>query len=138
MYKSVISRLFAISALLAVSFVGESNAVICESAQRIFHVCVGEPHEVSWGSTRDDPVGHPAIRRDLYWIRDDNDLTAPKCYTNLCKAGPLSSIHCGINCTSPSQGCDYCIEGDGTSQEQVVKNWMAKYGLVKQHIHIFP
>lgn len=137
MLKSVISCVFAVTALLAVSFVSETDAVLCESAQRVWHLCVGEPHEVNLGSQKGDDVSAPNLKKQLYWVRSSNDVTAPKCYTRFCKAGPLSSDNCGVDCNGagPGVGCDHCIESNGTPQCELVAAWKAKYGLVMQDIH---
>lgn len=124
--------IFAVSALLAVSFV---SAEYCGMAEQIWHVCVDEPNEIPL----EDDVSDSSMKGKLYWIRNYSDVTAPKCYTYFCLGGSLLDNNCGVNCCcgGVGVGCEYCIAGDGTSQADVIKAWRVKYGLVKQALHKF-
>lgn len=101
-----------------------------------FHVCLGIPTET-------DLTIHliwdfPIDRNFKYWIRNDADLSRPKCVSDFCADGSIAKdMACGVgDCNWFGCGCKGgCRKGNGTSYEKMGRLWREKHGLLRREKH---
>lgn len=134
MTTSIISKVLAVLALIAISLINQSSADCCNPKYVLTHVCLGTPHE------EEIPLHGMLGRTDTndYWIRNIVDTRRPKCVTRFCDDGDaVSGFYCGVgSCNLFGCACKGgCRKNNGHSIEEMKKNWLNKKALVIQAKH---
>ena len=126
----IIARIIAASALVALLSINKASAECCTTVYSIYHVCLGLPHEKHLPLHR---VWNFPIDGEDYWIRNEADLTRPKCRSSFCGDGTVYTTDrfCGVG-ECDWRGCNCiggCRQNNGFDYKGAQKIWRKNHGL---------
>lgn len=126
--------------IIAILSIDKTESKCCDIAYISHHVCLGLPAE-------EDLRIHlfwdfPVDKKREYWMRNEADITRPKCVSYFCEDGMPTTYHprkysCGIGkCNMFGCNCKGgCRQGDGRSHQEMGKVWREEHGLLEKARH---